>query len=218
MNTSAATAPTRTSVLVELVIVTTLAALFVLFFSGRPGYIDVALGLVAVGLIGASTRRSREIWRGVRRPSADPRAAARWMVIFTTLVASMFLAIGVLTGYSANGWQGAWDRVGNWHLLVACALYSPWALLQQFVFQFYLLGRLRWVLPYWPAVLITAVAYSAVHFPRVPVMAGTVFAGVIWAATYHRYGKLLPLAASHAVLGSTLHYWVFGRDLAVLWS
>jgi membrane protease YdiL (CAAX protease family) len=217
VNIGVATPPTRRSVVLELAVVTALAALFVLFFRGRPGYIDVALGLVAVGLIGASTRRSRDIWRRIRQLSEDQHSVWRWMLLFTTIVASGFLVLGLLAGYRANGWQGAWDRVGNWHLLMACVLYFPWALLQQFVFQFYMLGRLRWVLPYWPAIIVTAVAYSAVHFPRTPVMIGTVFAGVIWAATYYRYGKLLPLAVSHAVLGSTLHYWVFGRDLAVLW-
>jgi membrane protease YdiL (CAAX protease family) len=140
------------------------------------------------------------------------------MMIFTGSVATLFLMIGASLGYASDGWSGAWGRIGNWHLLIACALYFPWALLQQFVFQFYLLGRMRWVLPYWPAICGTALAFSGVHFPRAPVMIGTLFAGVVWGATYHRYGKLLPLAASHAVLGATLHYWVFGRDLWLLWS
>jgi len=222
MDSRHANPPTRASVLLELGIVGTLAALFVIFFSGRPGYVDVALGLIAVALIAASTNRSRAIWRRMRRPSSEhvggSGMASRRLLIFTVSVAVAFLLIGVLRGYGENGWLGAWQRVGNWHLLAACALYFPWALLQQFVFQFYLLGRLLWLLAYWPAVIITAFAYSAVHYPRVPVMIGTVFAGVIWAATYYRNGKLLPLALSHAILGSTLHYWVFGRDLAVLWT
>jgi hypothetical protein len=49
-------------------------------------------------------------------------------------------------------------------------------------------------------------------------MAVTLLAGVIWSASYFRDRKLLPLAVSHAALGTTLHYWVFGNDLLQRWS
>jgi hypothetical protein len=192
------------------------------FFADRPRYIDVILGLIAVGLIAARTARSRMIWRqlplAAREPRAARRAAWRSMIGFTALVAVVFMLMGAVLAYSSDGWPGVARRLGNWHLLVACALYFPWALLQQFVFQFYLLGRLLVLVPYGFAVPAAAVAFSMVHFPRVPVMAATMLGGVIWAVTYARYRTLWPLAASHAILGSTLHYWVFGRDLARLWG
>jgi membrane protease YdiL (CAAX protease family) len=92
-------------------------------------------------------------------------------------------------------------------------LYFPWALLQQFVFQFYLLGRLSYLLPPAVAIGITAVAFSAVHYPRYPIMAGTLIGCLVWSLSYRRHRVLLPLAASHALLGATMHYWVIGRDL-----
>jgi membrane protease YdiL (CAAX protease family) len=48
-------------------------------------------------------------------------------------------------------------------------------------------------------------------------MVVTAVAGVVWAIFYYRWRRLPPLAASHAILGATLHYWVFGNDLLMQW-
>ena len=109
------------------------------------------------------------------------------------------------------------ERFANWHLLAAAALYFPWALLQQYIFQFYWFGRWLQVVPAPVAVALTAVAFAAVHFPRWPVMAVTLVAGAVWALIYLRWRRLLPLAVSHALLGTALHYWVFGNDLLERW-
>ena len=55
------------------------------------------------------------------------------------------------------------------------------------------------------------------HFPRWPVMAVTLVAGTAWALIYYRWRSLVPLAVSHALLGTALHYWVFGNDLLERW-
>jgi membrane protease YdiL (CAAX protease family) len=102
-------------------------------------------------------------------------------------------------------------------MLAAASLYFPWALLQQYIFQFYLFPRWLRLVPVPAAVALTALAFSAVHFPRWPVMAVTVVAGAAWALIYYRCRRLLPLALSHALLGTALHYWVFGNDLLERW-
>jgi len=109
------------------------------------------------------------------------------------------------------------ERFGNWHMLVTAALYLPWALLQQYIFQFYWFGRWLRLVPLAFAVALTAIAFAAVHFPRWPVMAVTLVAGTAWALIYHRWRSLVPLAVSHALLGTALHYWVFGNDLLARW-
>lgn len=212
------TAPSRAGVALELAAVLVAAALFVAFFRVRAGYVDVALALAALGLIAAGTPRTRALWSRLARGAPASRNVWRDMGLFTGIVAGVLLVTGAWIGYSADGLPGAVRRVATWHFAVACVLYLPWALLQQFIFQVYLLGRLLWLVPYRFAVPLAAAAFSLVHFPRTPVMLGTAAAGLVWAATYVRHRALMPLAVSHAVLGSALHYWVFGRDLAHLWG
>ena len=74
------------------------------------------------------------------------------------------------------------------------------------------------VVPVYVAVMLTAATFASVHFPRWPVMAVTLIAGSVWTLIYYRHRVLLPLAASHAILGAALHYWVFGHDLLATWS
>src|SRR5690606_36141155 len=174
--------PTRAGVALELVAVLVLAALFVVFFRARAGYVDVVLALVALGLIAASTPRSRALWSALPRGSPS-RGPWRDMALFTGIAAGLFIVVGAWIGYAADGLPGAVRRITTWHFAVACALYLPWALLQQFIFQFYLLGRLLWLVPYKVAVPLAAAAFSLVHFPRVPVMLGTAAAGIVWSAS-----------------------------------
>lgn len=206
------------AIVLELLTVAVLAAAFLVLFRARPGYVDVLLAVAAVAFILAGLRRSRRLWETQRldedgEPTFKRAAAATAGFTMAALAALLGLTFVVAPG---DG-QTAIERLSNPRILGAFALYLPWALLQQFVFQFYLLGRLLVLLPVWGAVGITGVAFSLVHFPRVPVMAVTLVAGTVWALIYRRYRVLLPLAVSHALLGSALHYWVFGRDLLANW-
>jgi len=40
----------------------------------------------------------------------------------------------------------------------------------------------------------------------------------VWSFLYYRYRLLLPLAISHAALGSAFYYGIFGHDLAMEWK
>ncbi|HEU4617061.1 MAG TPA: CPBP family intramembrane glutamic endopeptidase [Gammaproteobacteria bacterium] len=187
----------------------------------RPPYLDAALGLAAVALIGLSSARSRRLWKALPAPKQTyaerVRASFAWVAPFTLAGALLFLAVALVVGKAEGGWPAAAARVLNWHLLPALAIYLLWALVQQFVFQFYLLVRLLYLIPERAAVVVTAVLFSAVHFPRFIVMAAVAVAALVWCSLYRRYRTLLPLAVSHAILGSTLHYWAFGRDLLSGW-
>lgn len=211
----------RSRVVLELAAIVVLATAFLVLFRTRPRYVDAALGLGAVLLIVLGNVRSKALWAPVPLSDPDPgrrsRLAWKEAAAFTLPVVGLFLVAAVWQGHAAAGWPGAFERVRNWHLVAALLLYFPWALLQQFVFQFFLLGRLLSLLPPAFAIVLTAAAFSAVHFPRYPVMAGTLVAGAVWALSYRRHRTLVPLAASHAALGATLHYWVFGRDLLASW-
>lgn len=191
-------------------------AAFVATFQVRPPYVDFVLAGAAVALIAFSTRRSRRLWALARAPEADGTRAAWRAVLGFTAVALVALALaGVLAARAAD--TPALPRFANGYLLAAAALYLPWALLQQYIFQFYLFGRWLRVVPPPVAIALTAVSFAAVHFPRWPVMAVTLVAGAVWAFAYLRWRRLLPLALSHALLGTALHYWVFGNDLLARW-
>ena len=96
----------------------------------------------------------------------------------------------------------------------------PWALMQQTLLQFYLLGRLLALLPkqyLFAPIIITGSCFGLVHLPDVWTASVTVASGMAWSFIYYRYRLLLPLAFSHAALGSAFYYGIFGHDLAVEW-
>jgi hypothetical protein len=205
----------RKSVTTELVAIGLAALLFVATFRVRPPYVDLALAAAAVALIAASAGRSRRLWAMAPAAAVGTHRDAWRVCALFTVAALVALAIAAIiaTG-TGTPWQ---QRFSNWHLLIAAALYFPWALLQQYIFQFYLLGRCLRLVATPLAIVLTASAFAAVHFPRWPVMIVTLIAGTVWSVCYYRWRRLLPLALSHAVLGAALHYWVFGRDLLDAW-
>ena len=96
----------------------------------------------------------------------------------------------------------------------------PWALLQQTLFQFYLLGRLRTVIPTRSplfAIVLTGISYAMTHLPDLTVALVTSLMGVFWTSMYYRFRMLTPIALSHAVLGTGFCYWIYDRDLLDDW-
>lgn len=71
--------------------------------------------------------------------------------------------------------------------------------------------------PIWP-ILITGLSFSLVHLPDVWTMLVTAIAGPIWTFIYYRYRRLLPLAVSHAALGTAFYYGICGHNLAQEWQ
>ncbi len=210
-------------VAVELVALLVLSASFVFLFPTRSVIVDIGLALLAIALIGLNSRYTRSvIWKAVPdQLEANPwRPCVRLTALVTALPVLGFLLLGSTLAYSSGGWVAVADRTLNAHMIVAFALYVPWALLQQALFQFYLLGRLRTVFHASHAALpctINAVAYGAVHLPDVGTTLVSAAGGMAWSLLYLRYRLLLPLAVSHAALGTAFYYWLYGRDLAVRW-
>jgi membrane protease YdiL (CAAX protease family) len=61
--------------------------------------------------------------------------------------------------------------------------------------------------------VFNGIAYGMVHAPNWDVVLVTILGGIFWSYSYHRDRYVLPIAISHAVLGSTYYYWLTGRDL-----
>lgn len=206
----------------ELLALGVLTIIFLVVFPKRSIYIDGLLALFALSLIASNARFTKNsVW--VQFPLKDDlrtRVRRSYTLAggFTIPVILAFAAIGLALGYRELGWEGAWIRVLNWHLPVIFLLYLPWALLQQFLFQFYLLGRLLTLLPIPVAVFATGMAYSLVHLPEIGIALAAAPAGIFWTFLYRRYRVLFPLGLSHALLGSTFYYWVYGQDLLMAWK
>lgn len=213
----------RTFVALELAAIAIAAIVFVATFRVRPPYLDFALAIAAVALIAFSARRSASLWTaGMHDRDALRSARGAWVAsaAFTAVALMVLAGVGAFAGGSellgANTTPFG-ERLTNWHIAIAIAAYLPWALLQQYIFQNYLLARLLHLVPLPAAIALTAVAFSSVHFPRWPVMVVVLIAGTVWSLIYFRWRTLSPLACSHAVLGPALHYWVFGHDLLERW-
>jgi membrane protease YdiL (CAAX protease family) len=197
----------RLRVLFELGILATLTPLF-LHYAPRDLGLYVVMALLFLGVVVASAKETKErIWD---RP-ASAKGERLWrstlgMAVMTIPVVIVFFVWGVWVGH----------EVSYRNLLLAFGLYVPWALLQQTIFQFYLLGRLRALLSFVSPILLALVAgtiYGLVHLPDWRVMLVTTLAGVAWSYFYLRDRHILPIAMSHAILGSTFYYFVIGRDL-----
>ena len=208
----------RRSVLIEIAAIGIATIVFIAAFRGRPAYVDFVLAAIAVALIVASIPRTRR-FSDASPITGDPKTHNRsaWLFVgtFTAVALVALAALGTLYAFHEDA--SATARFENWHWLLAMVLYFPWALLQQSIFQYYLFGRLLRVVPLAVAIAITAIVFSFVHFPRWPVMIVVLIAGSVWTFAYFRFRRLLPLAVSHAILGASLHYWVFGDDLLSAW-
>jgi membrane protease YdiL (CAAX protease family) len=208
---------------VELLILGLLATAFLALFPHRPISVDLVLALLASALVFLNARyTSTHIWGLV------PLQAGRtdwWPCVLitmalTVLVMLAFLLIGVATGYQGAHWPGAKARILHPYIPTAMLLYLPWALLQQTLFQFYLLGRVCTLCPSLHPLaqsLVNGLVFGAVHPIDIWILLLATAGGTLWSFLYLRYRRLWPLVVSHALIGTTFYYWVYGYDLASRW-
>lgn len=189
-----------------------LAALFLGLVPERPIVVDVGLALLALGVVALTATATREhVWDPPPLSHAErTHHSTRQLLIGTATVVLLFAAWRLARG----------GPLLTPTLLAALALFVPWALLQQALFQFYLLGRVRALLAGAPRLVPAAangLLFGAVHLPDWDLTLVTVLAGGVWSWYYLRDRSLFPIALSHAVLGATYFYWVRGEDLVQRW-
>jgi hypothetical protein len=208
---------------VELGVIATAAAIYLVAFPERPMAVDVGAALVALALVAATARDTRDNVWGV--PAAPLMARRRHTV--RAMVALTALGLVLLAAWGATvAWQAGHDartiaaRLASATLVAVLPFYVAWALAQQTLFQLYLLGRVRALLPSAPPLalsIVNGVLFGAVHLPDAEVTALTTVGGAIWSHMYQRDRWVLPLALSHALLGAAFFHWVRGRDLILDW-
>jgi membrane protease YdiL (CAAX protease family) len=213
----------RGKVAVELGVIAVLTTVFLLLFPRRSPAVDVALTGGALLVIALTRRYTRDvIWAESPPPVAECRRGRCWQAVLWITVAPclVFLLVGAVIAYEGGGWPAVAGRVCNWRILAAFGCYVPWALMQQTLVQFYLLGRLLALFPRqlrWVALLLCGICFGLVHLPDFWTALVVVLSGAVWCLLYYRYRLLLPLAFSHAALGTAFYYGIFGHDLALEW-
>jgi hypothetical protein len=213
----------RTRVSLELSLLGTSTAGFLLLFPKRPLEVDLGLALLALGLVGLNAGFTRNAIWGCFPLGSETGRLRRCLVITSGVTACGVLGMlvfGMGMAYAQGRWEEVFGRIFTWRLFPAIGLYFPWALLQQTLFQFYLLGRLRVLIPSkspLPAIALTGIGYALVHLPNWGVTVVSLLAGIFWSSLYYAFRVLSPLALSHAILGSTFYYWIYGEDLFGAW-
>jgi membrane protease YdiL (CAAX protease family) len=199
--------------MLELATLLSLAAGVLLLFPQRPTWVNLLLAGLGLLLLLANGRYTRQVvW--ARHPAEGDR---RQRDLRCTVAAGAFTLLGALALAALSLGLDGGARLRQPQAPAVLPLYFAWALLQQYLFQFYLLGRLLVVLPVAPAITLTGLAFASAHLPHLALAAATLVPGLVWTALYYRYRSLLPLAVSHAVLGSCLFHWIIGRDLLSHW-
>lgn len=209
---------------VALELLALLAGAFLVLFPRRNPLVDVALAVLALTGIAASVGYTKNaIWAALPSRQSENRfkesaKVTLWITLPTVL---LFFLIGGILAYNNAGWSGVIERVFNWKILLVFIPYIGWAFIQQTLFQFYLLGRLLVLFPrhqpIWP-ILLTGFGFSLLHLPDMWTALVTAVAGPIWTLIYYRYRCLLPIAVSHAALGTAFYFGICGHDLAAEWQ
>ena len=197
----------RRRIALELAVLAIGTPLF-LAYASRDSALYVTMAALFVCFVAITARETRQkIWGEAPEPwSGRMRRSVLILTALTVPTALMFLAW--------NTWHGRPIAYGS--MLLALGVYFAWACLQQIIFQFYLHGRLRVLWPSTASALLPVVngaAYGLVHFPHYELMLLTTVAGIVWSFCYRRDRVLLPIAASHAILGTGYYYWIEGADL-----
>ncbi|WP_447603504.1 CPBP family glutamic-type intramembrane protease [Nitrospira sp. Nam80] len=213
----------RRRIAAELLVLGVLSSGFLVLFPRRPVLVDLGLALFAVSLVLLTADYTRtQIW-GEWPVDAGRASRRRCLVItiaLTVLVMVVFLCIGAVIGYEGADWPGVRARILHPYIPTAVLLYLPWALLQQTLFQFYLLGRVRALCPLLPPLAPSALnglIFGLVHATDIRIITLAALGGTLWSFLYCYYRRLWPLAVSHALIGTTFYYWVYGSDLASRW-
>jgi membrane protease YdiL (CAAX protease family) len=207
-------------VVIELSLLAVLTVVFLLVFPERPIRAEVGLALLGLTLLLLNLRYTKYvIWKPF--PCAwGRRLRLRKALLFvggvTGLAVIGLFAGGLFLGWRAGSWEMAVQRVGNCHILLAFALFFPWALFQQTLFQFYLLGRLLRLLPAGVAITCTGITYGLVHLPDIGATLATTVAGPFWTAieSCHHSHSPTPCWERSSITGYTGAIWHTSGRLA----
>jgi hypothetical protein len=152
------------------------------------------------------------VWR-IRR---DRAVLGEWglrrdTLLPATVACLAFLAVGATALAGLRVWMG-WKPLPA-SSLILFAVYPIWGFIQQFVVQALVAGNLeRLRAPKWAIVPVAAVLFGLAHVPDLPLSGLCTLAGLFWTPIFLWRPNLVPLAFTHAWLGTLTYYWALGRD------
>ncbi len=119
---------------------------------------------------------------------------------------ALFAAVGYARG----------TLITSWHLLPVLLLYPTWGIIQQFLVVGLVAGNLSDFnskpFGHTGIVFVTAVLFSAVHFPALLLVAGTFVLAIVYTVVYLQSRNLWVLGLYHGWLGGFFYFFVLGRD------
>jgi membrane protease YdiL (CAAX protease family) len=121
-----------------------------------------------------------------------------WIAISGALLAAAIVGAGAIEGtLHAFPW---FPRP-----LLHSGVYAVWALVQQFIaLSFFFIRFERLLASGTKAVVITALLFSAIHFPNWVLLVATAMMGLVFAEIFRRYRNIYWLGVAHAMLGIAL--------------
>lgn len=127
-----------------------------------------------------------------------------------TTVITAFVFIGPLLFLIGYGiFNGAYFPS---HFFYTLILYPIWGIIQQLVFQGFILENFdRLGLRYY-AIPLAAMAYAFVHWPSSFMLWATGIAGLGFSWIYYFNRNIIPIGIAHGILGACLYYLYFEKD------
>ena len=166
----------------------------------RAEFIGPIAGAAAlyIGFLAASGRRTPGDF-GLRRDNLG--RASLW-------TAALFIGpLGFLVAY---GWFNGASLPS--HFFYTLGLYPLWGILQQLVFQGFVLENFRRLGAGWASIPLAAAFYALVHWPSPFMLWATGLAGLGFSLLYWFHRNVVPLGVAHGLLGGWLLYLYQGPD------
>ena len=160
-----------------------------------PIAVVVALYIIFLGVSGLRTPGDF----GLRRDNLG--RAFRWTALLFTAPLLFLLAYGWFTGAALPS-----------HFFYTLGLYPLWGILQQLVFQGFVLENFRRLGAGWVSIPLAAVFYALVHWPSPFMLWATGVAGLGFSLLYWFHRNVIPIGVAHGLLGACLFYLYLGRD------
>ncbi|MBU2651716.1 MAG: CPBP family intramembrane metalloprotease [Bacteroidetes bacterium] len=150
----------------------------------------------------------------------NPKVLSRWgfrkhdfrKSMLALLPYALIFVAGIIIYGLASG-----SAIVNWHIIPVLIFYPIWGTIQQFMTAGLVAGNLKTIstikISDSQIGLLTALLFSLVHYPSVPLMLYTFIMEYIFIRVYFKWGNLWSLGLYHGLVSGIFLSFVSGRDL-----